>query len=499
VSGRARIVVVGGGVAGLAAARALAARFEVVVLETQDRVGGKLVTAEFRGRPLDVGPDNFITRNDAAVRLCREIGLADELLAPATSRAAVYARGRPRPLPAGLVLGVPTDLRALRRSGVVGTAATLRAALDLVLPRSRATVALGGSLGGGDVGEANGDPTVHEVLVPRIGRAAVAALVDPLLGGINAGDCSRLSFRASAPQLASAAAGARSVVRALRARAPATPGPAGAAAPLFLGLSGGIESLATGLRRACEQAGVTVRTSCEVTGVELAPTGTGPSWTVRFGGGQVLADGLVLAVPATSAGRLLADAAPEIALECASISYSGVATVTLAWPEASVPSALARLLDPAPAAPGDHPALPGSGVLVPRATGGIVTAATFTSTKWPRSARPGEVVVRVSAGRDGDGRALELDDGELVDAVRAELATLLGITEAPLDRLVWRWPASFPQYASGHLARSARIAALAGALPGLALAGAAYDGIGIPACIAGGERAGASVGGRIGR
>ncbi|MDA8291547.1 MAG: protoporphyrinogen oxidase [Actinomycetota bacterium] len=506
MTGRPRVVVVGAGIAGLAAARALAPANEVVVLEADGRVGGKLVTTEFRGRPLDVGPDNFITRNDAATRLCREVGLGDELLAPATSRAAVHARGRPRALPAGLVLGIPTDFAAL--AGIVGAGGMLRAALDLVRPATAASAALAA---GGDA-----DPTVHEVLVPRLGRAVVSRLVDPLLGGINAGDCSTLSLRAVAPQLASAAAGQRSIVRALRSGrsgppsdlAPRADGPG--AVPLFLGLNRGIGSLVDALLRSLEHAGVSVRTSSPVASLGRDASAEGPPWCVRLPGEVLRADGVVLAVPAHRAALLLADLAPELSRECASVAYSGVATVTLAWPSSAVPDGLARDLDPgrrrgAGAARGlprgepAPPSLPGSGVLVPRGTGGVVTAASFTSTKWPRSARPGEVLVRASAGRDGDERALGLDDRELVDTVRAEIGALLGITAPPIESLVWRFPSSFPQYASGHIARAARIASLAGSLPGLALAGAAYDGIGIPACVTSGERAAAAVAARTAR
>ncbi|HVC26335.1 MAG TPA: protoporphyrinogen oxidase [Acidimicrobiales bacterium] len=513
MSTRRSVVVVGGGVAGLAAARLLARHADVVLLERESRVGGKLTTVEFRGRPLDVGPDNFITRNDAAERLCRELGLGDDLLAPATSSAAVYSRGRPRRLPAGLVLGVPTDLGALRRSGIVGAGAAFRAALDLVLPRSAVSAALADVADdprAGDVGAADGpDPTVHEVLVPRLGRSVVAALVDPLLGGINAGDCSTLSLRAAAPQLASAAAEGRSILRALRARASARPAggePTGASrSPLFLGLTGGIETLVSRLAEECERRGASLRAASPVTGLELRPGEERGPWLVRCGSEALHADGVVLALPAQGASHLLAPVAPDLARECGSIAYSGVVTVTLAWDAGSVPPALASRIGPRSSrrsgdgsSVGSSAVLPGSGVLVPRAVGGIVTAATFTSTKWPRSAGPGEVVVRVSAGRDGDERALALGDGELVAAVRAELASLLGIVATPLDSLVWRWPASFPQYTSGHLARAARIAGLAEALPGLALAGAAYDGIGIPACVASGERAAAILGGRLG-
>jgi len=223
----------------------------------------------------------------------------------------------------------------------------------------------------------------------------------------------------------------------------------------------------------------------------------GPTWRVHVGGGSYEADAVVLAVPGFDAAKLLAVASPELSGLCRSVPYSGVVTVTLAWPDTAIPGTLvASLARPGMSLPSTS-ALPGSGVLVPRTSGRLVTAATFTSTKWPRSAAPGEIVIRASAGRDGDERALALDDGHLVDEVRRELRDILGIADVPLDAVVKRWPVAFPQYVSGHLGRTARAHQLAVALPGCALAGATFDGIGIPACIASGERAAQAIAGQL--
>lgn len=515
---RQRVVVVGGGVAGLVAARALARSFTVILLEKDDAPGGKLATTQFRGRPLDLGPDNFITRNDAAELLCRDLGLGEELLPPASSSAAVFARGRPRPLPAGLALGIPTDLGALLRSGIVGVPGTLRAAADLVLPARRpgtGEAATDGERAAVD----NVDKSVAAVVAPRLGRPVLDALVDPLIGGINAGDCDRLSFAAAVPQLAAKLGANRSVIRALR---PPRTTPGAPVRPLFLGLENGLSALVRQLVHSCVAADVEIRTQVAVDACQRSSPGAERSWVVCCGTEKIEADGIVLAVPAPIAGRLLRAVSAELAAECDSVDYAGVVTVTLAWPESSVPARLASMLtrrdsvrsgdvrsgdvrsgDARPGSgragvgPGTSRILPGSGVLVPRTTGHLVTAASFTSTKWPRSANPGEAVVRVSAGRHGDERALLLDDDELVEHVRADLGVILGITDAPLEVLVRRWPASFPQYATGHLARMARIKALSGALPAFALAGAGFEGIGIPACVSSGELAAATVGDQL--
>ncbi|MHB1973364.1 MAG: protoporphyrinogen oxidase [Acidimicrobiales bacterium] len=485
MSGRRSVLVVGGGVAGLVAARALSARFDVVVVEREPAAGGKLATDELRGRPLDLGPDSFLTRNGAGERLCRELGLGDELVAPATSGASVLARGRVRPLPPGLVLGVPIDLLALLRSGVIGPSAAVRAAADLVMPAS----------------PSSGDPTIADVVGRRLGRSVLETLVDPLLGGINAGDSRRLSFAATAPTLAAAVAGRRSLVAALRSRprgagshpergfgAPGggsgSDGGSGAATgsggprPAFLGLGGGIASLAEHLVDDCVRRGVVVRTSTPADTLERGGE-PGVPWQLRFGEEILPADGVVLAVPASSAASLLAELDPVLASECGAIPYADVVTVALAWPDAAIPPGVLERA--------------GSGILVPRPSGRLVTAITRTSAKWPRAANAGETVLRVSAGRDGDLRPSRLDDTALVAAVRAELSAILGVTAEPLATVVRRWPSSLPQYVSGHVARVRRIEERAGGLGTVAFAGAAYGGIGIPACIESGERAAASI------
>ncbi len=504
MSGR-RVAVVGGGVTGLVAALTLAtdadtdagsARAgsggcgrgdEVVLLESGERLGGKLATTTFRSRPLDLGPDAFITRNDAARRLCEELGIGEELIAPSASSAAIFARGRLRPFPPGLALGIPTDLVALARSGIVTLPGAARAALDLLLQRRLPIDLAARAVAGED------DPTIAQVVAPRLGREVLERLVDPLLGGTNAGDSSELSFAAVAPALAERVAGESSLVRALRrwplggggGQAPPAAGrhggppsqlqaaSAGVTPPsLFLGLEAGLGRLAAVLAERCAASGVELRLGCPVTAVEPRPGGGGGYLLELAGGACVEVDGLILAVPASSAAKLVAPLAPELAGECAAIPYAGVALVTIAWPASALPAPLA-----------------GSGALVPRSPELMTTALTFVSTKWPRSARSGEAVVRASLGRHLDPRPLELDDVDLEARALDELAAILGVDSSPLEVLVQRWPASFPQYLSGHLARVARIEALEQARPGLVLAGAGYRGIGIPACVQDGRRA----------
>ena len=492
---RPRVAVVGAGISGLAAAEHLASHCEVVVFEQESRVGGKLSTSSFLGSPLDLGADSFITRNRAALDLCRRLGLGAQLRAPAGGFAALFTRGAIRALPEGLAIGVPTRLSALARSGVLGPGSVARAGLDYLWPRRLASDPIGLARRGGP------DPSVADVIGRRMGTGVLYELVDPLVGGINASDVDALSFAGALPSLAETVAGKRSLLRALGTRPPTSASES--SEPLFFGLEHGIGSLVDALAKACAKAGVQLKTATAVgaLGPEDAPGDRG-GWQVSADGDKTHFDAVILALPAWRAAPLLGGFDQVLGLECGAISYSGVATLALAWPREALPEstrrALGQIARTRAGSAGDRSAsgdLSGNGLLVSRAGRGLVTAVTFTSTKWPRpeSAARGEIVVRASVGRHGDERGLSLGDDELIGAVRADLQRLLGVKDPPLDWLLKRWPAAFPQYTSGHLARQARIEVRLGTWRGLALCGAAYHGIGIPACIDSGRRAGESV------
>jgi len=448
---RPRVVVVGGGIAGLSAA-AEAARLRpdasVVVLEAADRVGGKLRGSEVGGVLVDEGADSMLARTPDAVDLARAVGLGERLVAPRTAAAGVVVRGAVRPLPAGTVLGVPADAWALARSGVLDRAALARVLLEPALP---------------------GRPVEHDVAVGalvgrRLGRQVVERLVDPLLGGVYAGSADHLSLRATVPQLAAAAAGHRSLLRAAREARPAA-APAG---PVFAGLVGGLGALPDAVAAA---SGVDVRVRTTVR--ELHRTATG--WRLVTGSAAdpaaVEADAVVLAVPAAPAARLLRAVAPHAAADLGGVEYASVAVVTL-------------VLDgPAPGR--------GSGYLVPATEGRSTKAVTFTSRKWAHL-DAGPAVVRASLGRAGEAAVLQRPDPDLVDVVVRELADVVGPLPPLLGTRVTRWGGGLPQYAVGHLDLVARVRAAVEPLLGLALAGAALDGVGVPACVAGGRRAAAA-------
>ena len=444
---------VGGGIAGLSAAHELAGRpgVTVTLCEAGERLGGKVRTEAFAGTDLDLGPDAFLARRPEAVALCRELGLEDELVAPAATTAWVWVGGRLRPLPAGTVLGVPTRLGPLARAGVLSPVGLARAALEPLLP--------GRPLAG--------DAALGTVVRRRLGAEVHRRLVDPLVGGINAGTTDRLSIEVCAPQLAAAARRSPSLVRGVRAVTAGTGSGAGAG-PVFLTIPGGLGRLVDALSSRLDAAGAEVRTGEAVRA--LAPGGDG-TYVVTTASGPVVADAVVVALPAPAAGRLVAPHAPGAGATLAAIDHASVALVALAYPDSAVP----RPLD-------------GSGFVVAAGQGRLMTACSWASSKWAHLARPGQVLLRASAGRAGDERASALDDDAVVARLRLELGAALGITAPPSEVRVTRWPGAFPQYAPGHLGRMAAAEEeLATRLPGVSLAGAALAGVGLPACIGSGR------------
>ena len=448
-----RVVVVGAGIAGLAAATAVRRErpdAEVVVLEASDRVGGKLRLAEVGGVTVDVGAESVLNRRREGVDLARSAGLGDRLVHPATIEARVWSRGELRRMPRS-VMGVPVSIDELASSGVVSRKGQARAAMDQVLPATRLP---------------EDDVSVGWLIEQRLGREVLDRLVEPLLGGVYAGHAREISARAAVPQVVALLEQDSSL---MRAAAAAVSGPT-SSVPVFAGLVGGVGVLPDALARGLDvRTGVTVR--------DLARTASG--WQVVTGpkaAPELLeADAVVVAVPAAPAARLLADVAPGAALELASIEYASMAVVTLAYRADAVPE------------------VAGSGFLVPPVEGRQVKAATWSFAKWDWVREAGRadglVLLRTSLGRHREERQLQADDAELVARARADLGDAVGLAADPVDALVTRWGGGLPQYAVGHLDRVHRIRADVADRPGLAVCGAAYDGLGIPACIASAELA----------
>jgi oxygen-dependent protoporphyrinogen oxidase len=440
------VVVVGGGIAGLAAAWAVCDRSSaaaVTVLEATPQVGGKLRVASVAGQPVDVGAEAMLTRRPEALDLARAAGLGDELVDAVTTSASIFAAGRLHPLPAGTLMGVPFDVAAARASGLLSAASL--SAID-VEPTRPGLPPLAGDIG------------VGELVRDRLGDEVVDRLVEPLLAGVYAGRADRISLRAALPALAAQLRDGGSLVAAARA-ATGDGARDSAAGSTFAAITGGVGRLPMALAASGR---FTVRTGVTVRSIRRTPEGFAFDCGPVPRSESVAADAAIVAVPPPKAAGLLRGIAPGAARELAAIETASVAVVTLAYTGIRL--------------------LPGSGLLVGAQEGLAVKGVTLTSQKWP-GWPPGLVLLRASVGRVGETRDLQRSDDELVALVRSELRTLLGIASAPIDALVTRWGGGLPQYGIGHVDRVARIRRAVAAVPGLAVCGAAYDGLGIPACI----------------
>ncbi|MER5445112.1 protoporphyrinogen oxidase [Streptomyces sp. NPDC002764] len=443
-----RVVVIGAGIAGLAAAHRLLQRgARVTVLEASDRVGGKLLPGEIAGARVDLGAESMLARRPEAVGLAREVGLAERLRPPATATAFLWTRGALRPMPRGHVMGVPGTASAL--TGVLSDEGLARIERDAELPRT-------------EVGD---DVAVGEYVAERLGREVVDRLVEPLLGGVYAGDAYRISMRSAVPQLFQIAKTHTSLtegVREMQAKMAATQ----QTGPVFMGITGGIGSLPLAVADSVRARGGEILTGAPVTELRREASG---GWRVVAGDRVLRADAVIVAVPAPAAAGLLRPEAPEAAAELAGFEYASMALVTLAYRRSDT-------------------ALPdgSSGFLVPPVDGRTIKASTFASQKWDWIAEenPDLAVLRTSVGRYGETEILQRDDAGLVEVSRHDLKAATGLDATPVETRVTRWIDGLPQYPVGHHTRVARVREHLAKLPGLAVCGAQYDGVGIPACIA---------------
>jgi oxygen-dependent protoporphyrinogen oxidase len=463
VDATAHVVVIGGGIAGLAAAFFLKDEpVRVTVLEGSSRLGGKLSASDVAGVAVDEGAEALLARRPEGIDLVTAAGLGADLVPAGVTSSAIYTRGALRPLPRRQFMGVPADLDELAATGVISDGGVARARDESPRPAEA------------------GDVSVTEYIGSRVGAEVVDRLVDPLLGGVYAGRSEDLSFRATLAPLAAAARGHATLTEAAASLLPPAPAnggsgeppaggtPAGAAAgqpaPVFVSLTTGIGALPEAVAKA---SGADVRTGAMVRELRRTPAG----WRLTVGSAAAPeyldADAVILAIPAAPAARLLKHAAGPAAARLAEIPYASMAIVTLAFRAA------------------DFPAQRRSGYLVPAVDGRAVKAVTFSTVKWPHLAAQAPVhVVRCSVGRSGDVAVLQRDDADLAALAAAELAAAVGTTAEAVEWRVTRWGGGLPQYNVGHLDRVAAIRRSVSEQPGLAVAGAAYDGVGIPACVA---------------
>jgi oxygen-dependent protoporphyrinogen oxidase len=455
-------IIVGGGIAGLAAAYELNRRgVSFVALERASRAGGVIVSEEIDGFTIDAGPDALLIQKPDGVKLCEELGLGDRLVSTLPPRLAFIQRGgKLYPLPAASVLGVPTRIGPFARTGLFSWRAKLRMGAELFVPRRR------GAARSDEPGES--DESIGAFMTRRFGREATTYLAEPLLAGIHAGDVDRLSLGALFPRFADAEKTHGSLIRAFR-RPAAAPSAEGAFKSLPDGLGEMVRALVSTLPPGA------LKTNAEVT--SIGRSARGQAFRVEVTGGLAHeCRALVLSTPAYVTAALLRDQDAEIARLCAGIPYSSVATVALAF----------RRKDVA------HP-LNGSGYVVPRTENSGILAATWLSSKWPHRAPAGQVLLRTFVGGARDGEALALSDGELVARSLAAIRPVLGIAGDPIFTRVYRFDRASAQHEVGHLDRVAAIDRRLGAHAGLFLTGSGFRGVGIPDCIADARKTAVSV------
>lgn len=467
-----RVAIIGGGISGLAAAFYLQQQFrqkeqtaEITLFEQSGQFGGKIQTLNRDGCVIERGPDSFLARKLPIIELTKELGLEGELIAtnPRTRTSFILHEGRLHRMPPGLVLGIPTKLGPFFKSELVSTRGKLRAAADLVLPKRAES----------------GDESLGDFLERRFGEEVVDRIAEPLLAGIYAGDTRKLSLQATFPQFQAVEQQFGSVIagmnRSQKSAPPQTDLPEAVRGSLFLTYRGGLQTLVDGLIQSLD--GVTLVANTGVTSIRT--TDTSAYELALTTDEKIEADAVILTVPSFAACSLLAPLTDTAALE--QIRYVSVANVVCGYRR-------------------EDAALEweGTGFVIPRSEGRRITACTWTSAKWPHASPDNISLIRSYVGRAGEEERVDLSDEAMIALVREELEELTGITAEPLFTEVTRWYESMPQYPVGHPAAIGELRArLDRDLPGVKIAGSAYDGVGIPDCIRSGRTAAMEVVDRI--
>ncbi|HMK22052.1 MAG TPA: protoporphyrinogen oxidase [Terriglobales bacterium] len=454
-----RIAIVGGGISGLSAAYALAEKrragveVEYVLYEAGPRLGGVLVTDRVDGCILEAGADSFLTEKPWAIDLCKKLGLGDQLIGSndADRKTYILVRNKLVEMPDGLMFMVPTKLAPTVLSPLFSWGTKLRMAREWFHPPHKA----------------NGDETVAAFFERHYGPEMVDRLADPLLSGVYGGEASQLSVRAVLPRFTEMESKHGSLGRAmLAARAAMSKNSKGPARPLFTSLKDGMQQMIDALVATLD--GESLKTGAPVQSVSPEAGG----WVVSAGLETDEFDAVILALPTRAAAALLQRCGPELSAELAGIDYSSSVTVALGYDQ-QVRSSLP----------------PGFGFLVPRSEGKRMLAATFVHNKFPHRAPENRAIIRCFLGGARGEQMLALSEEEILGIVRAELDQILHLKAEPLFARVFKWKGAMAQYGVGHLERLERIAALCQKLPGLALAGNGFTGIGVPDCVRSGTAA----------
>jgi len=441
------VAVVGGGIAGLAAAYELSRRgVSFVILERSDRAGGVIISEQVDGYTIDGGPDALLVQKPDAIALCGELGLGDRLVSTKPPRLAYIQRGgRLHALPAGSVLGIPSRIGPFLGTRLFTWAGKLRMGAELFVPAKRDDV----------------DESIGAFITRRFGAEATTYLAEPLLAGIHAGDVDRLSMHALFPRFVEDERQYGSLLRAVRRRAH-TPSPDGA----FRSLPGGLSEMVEALTRALPTGVIRLRTPV----ARISANGGGFRMDTGGAAGPVESRAVIVAAPAYAIASMLRDYDGEIASLCGGIPYASAGTVVLAFRREDV----------------RHP-LNGSGFVVPRVEANGILAASWLSSKWPRRAPDDRVLLRAFVGGARDPEALEQTDAQLVARAIAALTPLLGVRGQPLFSRVYRFVRANAQHEVGHLARIAAIERALARRPGLFLTGSGLRSIGIPDCVGDGR------------
>ena len=457
------IVIIGGGIAGLAAAhrivelsQAKSLDVKTTLLEASPRLGGSIATERVGDFLVEAGPDSFITEKPWALKLCERIGLTPRLVSTQSAYQKIFIvhDGKLVALPEGFFLLAPTRLWPFIQTPLFSWLGKLRMASELFLPR----------------GESNGDESLGAFVRRRFGNEALDRVAQPLVGGIYASDPDKLSLGATMPRFKEMERSSRSVIYAMwsaqRQRAKKAETGSGARWSLFVTLAGGMQELVDNLAQRLPQGTVLLNAAA----TELKRNADN-SWRVAVGSEQIIeADAVILAAPAFRTGALLRQIASSAAEELTGISYASTATVSLAYRREDFPQAPSSF-----------------GFVVPAIEKRKIMACTFSSLKYPGRAPQDKILLRAFVGGSLQPELFGASDGEMETSVRNELASLLGVTAAPIFSRIWRHPDSMPQYHVGHEARVNRIEAALQLFPTLALAGSAYHGVGISDCVRTGE------------
>ncbi len=459
-----KVVIVGGGIAGLATAYALQERARTTgiplactLVEARQRLGGVILTERLDGFVIEGGPDSMLTQKPWGLELCRTLGIDDRLIGTNDRQRKIYIlwQGRLQPLPDGLMLIVPTRLRPLLRSRLLSWPAKIRMGVEYMLPPR-----------GSD-----GDESLGAFVRRRLGREALEKIAEPLLAGIYAGTLDQMSLLATFPRLRELEAKYGGLIRGMLAQRRAMRRTASAgdrpATAMFMAPRGGMAEIVEELSAHLD--GVTVLCGRAVQRVvpHLDPLAGQSAYEVQLHNAPPLpADAVVLATPAHVTAGMLEGFHPTLAQALRAIPYVSTATIALAYRRPDVP----------------HP-LDGFGFLVGRREGRRIMAATWTSTKFPDRAPPDCVLLRTFVGGSGHEHLVSLDDATLIQLAREELAAIMGIVAAPLLARVYRWERANPQYHVGHLEGVAALEKLLAPYAGLFLTGSAYRGVGVPDCI----------------